>query len=400
MHVYSKAKIDNYWQPIPDLNIRKALNTESDPYSLTIMFISPCHIFYKEACNDPIFPANLNYPHGSDLWISDDSRARPLACIDWIETCTHDGRCLPPYEEGENVDEKYVFTRFALNKSTAYHSIKSRGATGLDAQYRVEGDTSLPLSQNPPQWIVESWRLFNTSLSRVQYDALDIANGTDWDKSPLYVQKMPSWAQGRLCHIFTFQLPKGYDNVVIGVEIAILLIPLAAYIMAWQTSEDFSDQKKRSRHFDGLNLIGIEWLVKRFKTRAQRKHERLADSQHSQTSQNSGQPAPSGSNQAMPNSVNYGSISAPQQTHAPTDPAANPIADANGANGQSNTSAQFGATISTTTPNAPVANQQEPALPEVGEGNSSQATSPSQVKHSADTSPKTDTSHSSSSKDP
>ena len=98
------------------------------------MFINSCRIFYKEASDDPIFPADRKWPDDPDLWTNNDSRARPLACIDWIEVCTPGGSCAPPYEDALDVDESYVFTRYALNKSTAYYSIVSRGATGLDAQ--------------------------------------------------------------------------------------------------------------------------------------------------------------------------------------------------------------------------------------------------------------------------
>ena len=311
------------------------------------MFISSCRLFYKEACDDPIFPADYKWPPGSDLWINNDSRARSLACVDWIEVCTHDGRCLPPYQEGQNVDENYVFTRFALNKSTAFHSIYFRGATGLDAQYKVEGDTSLPLAQDPPQWVVESWRLFNTSLSRIQYDALDIANGTSWDKSPLYVQKMPRWVQGKLCGIFTFQLPKGYDNVRIGVEIAVLLIPVAAYLMGWQTKEEFSEEKKRSGHFDGMTLIGIEWLAKRLKTRTARKHKRLSE-EAEQNPQHADQATESQADPESLNGPNYGSINTPRPADVAGDQNANVAAGAEEPDSQGQAPIQFGASVSST----------------------------------------------------
>jgi hypothetical protein len=271
LHVYSMASFQNYWQPIPALKVRSELNAKSEPYSLTLMFINSCRIFYKDASDDPIFPADRKWPN-SDLWTNNDSRARPLACIDWIEVCTPGGSCAPSYEDGQDLDESYVFTRYALNKSNAFYSIEFRGATGLDARYKMRDDTSLPLARDPPQWIVESWRLFNTSLSRIQYDALDIAIGTGWD-APLYVPKMPSWARGKMCHMFTFQVPKGYDNIRIGAEVGILLIPLVAWLMGIETSKEFDEETRSSRYFDGLNLIGIEWLFWKVNTRLARRRE-------------------------------------------------------------------------------------------------------------------------------
>ena len=175
LHVYSKAAYQNYWQPIPALDIRPELTGKSKPYSLTIMFINSCRLFYKESSQDPIFPADLQDFDG--LWVNRDSRARPLACIDWIEACPYQGACQDSYRTNQDNDKDFVFTRHALNQSSSFHAIEFRGATGLDAQYRIEDYVSLPLARDPPQWIVESWNLFNASLARIQYDALDIVTG-------------------------------------------------------------------------------------------------------------------------------------------------------------------------------------------------------------------------------
>ena len=185
------------------------------------MFINSCRIFYKEGSSDPIFPADRRWPRNPDLWVNNDSRARPLACIDWIETCTHDGACYPHNEDLGEHDENYAFASYALDRSTAYDAVQFQGANSLDAQIKIKDDTSLPLDKD--QWILESWALFNASLARAQYDALDIANGTGWDKDPRYYeQKLPEWAQEHMCGRFTFQLPKGYDNIRILPTLGIL----------------------------------------------------------------------------------------------------------------------------------------------------------------------------------
>ena len=260
MHVYSKASSQNYWTPIPELDIRPELSRKSRPYSLTLMFINSCRIFYKDVSSDPIFPADRRWPRNPDLWTNNDSRGRPLACIDWIEVCSPQGKCSPPYEDDDLNDKNFVFTRYALNKSTTFNAIEFRGATGLDAQDKIKDDTSMPLSKDPPQWIVESWSLFNTSISRVQYDALDIANGTGWDNEPRYDQKMPPWAQGNVCHIFTFQLPKGFDNIRIWPTIGILAIPLVLLLTGMETSHEFDEEKKKTGYFGNNKLLGVEWL--------------------------------------------------------------------------------------------------------------------------------------------
>jgi cation diffusion facilitator CzcD-associated flavoprotein CzcO len=132
------------------------------------MFINTAKVYYSHESDDWIFPARPP-EQGEDerLWTNNDSRARPLACIDRIELCTYDGVCAPPYDTDktkhdgtarhatdriDNVTDKYYeFARYVLNKSTIYHAIQSRGATGLDAEYKIRGDTSLALSEDPAQ---------------------------------------------------------------------------------------------------------------------------------------------------------------------------------------------------------------------------------------------------------
>ena len=307
--MYSKSTSQNYWTPIPELNIRPALKAKSAPYSLTLLFINSCRIFYKEESSDPIFPAEGRWPRDPNLWTNYDSRARPLACIDWIEVCPSQGRCRPPYEDEEDHGKTYVFTRYALNKSTTFHTIEFRGATGLDAQDRIQGDTSLPLDKDPPQWIVESWGLFNTSLSRVQYDALDIANGTGWDEAPRYDQKMPTWAQGNVCGIFKFQLPKGYENIKVGTTFGLCLIPVALLLIGMETRQQFSDEMATTGWFGEDHLIGgekaMDWLVG-LRRRCWRTAKRTIPEVHDTATQN---PAGDTESQTDNHGMNYGSTS-------------------------------------------------------------------------------------------
>jgi hypothetical protein len=270
--MYPKAPSQNYWQPISELDIRPELNNKSIPYSFTIMFINTCRLFYNESSDDPIFPADKRWRRDPKFWINRDSRARPLACIDWIEVCNRNGTCSPPYEDHEDenheYDLHYAYTRLALNKSTANDGIQFRGATGLDAQSRIERDISLPLSTSPPQWIVESWSLFNTSLARAQYDALDIAIGVGSEKVPSgrYVSQMPDRVEGKLCKTFMFQTPNGYDNVILWPTILILCALAVIWGCGWETKTEFSEEKKQSGYFQDWKLTALGLLLRQIRT--------------------------------------------------------------------------------------------------------------------------------------
>ncbi|SMR61827.1 unnamed protein product [Zymoseptoria tritici ST99CH_1E4] len=259
VHTYSKSRIQNYWQPIEALNVREDLKSKADRYSIMIMFVKSCRIFYKKSSEDPIFPARRLYP-GSDLWFNDDSRARPLVCIDWVEICKRKGQCVPTYDETLDGDsDAFVFTRMALNKSSAYYAMVSRGAMGLDAQYRIKDDTSLPLTSQHPQWVEESRNIFQSSLSRVQFDAMDIARGARYDGNKLYTPKTPPKFDGQMCNLFTFRLPKGYHNMaIIPLTLLQFLVPAVLTGFGLQTKVMFSEERQQSPWFKDTNLLFVE----------------------------------------------------------------------------------------------------------------------------------------------
>lgn len=285
------------------------------------MFINSCRIFYKENSDDSIFPADRRYKD-TELWTNNDSRARPLACVDWVEICDHNGLCMPTHQAVDDEDPAHLLTRLAMNRSTIFDAISSRGATGLDAQNKIRDDISMPLSKDPTQWVEESQALFHTSLARMQYDALDIANGTGRDKEPMYRSQLPDEIQQKLCGIVTFQLPKGYENIRIGPTIGILIIPLVFWQMGVQTREEFSEKRKQSGCFDGLKLIRVEWvpwkLWEFFKSR--RKPSELPD----QVASSSGAAAPAAGSASQTGNTNdrtYGTGGAPTATQ-PAGPSA------------------------------------------------------------------------------
>ena len=255
--IYSDEPEDIFWHPVPGLKIRDELEYKSKAYSLTIMFINSCQIYYKEDSNDPIFPADALQPDG--LYVNGDSRARPLACIDWIEACPEGGdTCLPPYESKADKDDKvHAFMRFALQKSTIYHAVEYRGANALDAQTKIEDYMSLPLSKKPAQWIVESYNLFQTSLARIQYDALDIATGAG-SELPFYELKSTEFPGEDFCHMLMVQTPKGFNTIRVAPQVWVILTPVILPLLAIETNVPFPENWRQFRPFRNLNLILIE----------------------------------------------------------------------------------------------------------------------------------------------
>lgn len=319
VHVYSKSPEQKYYQPIPELDIREDLKGQSEPYSLTLMFINSCKIFYEEDSHDDIFPADSRY-EDTELWTNHDSKARPLACVDWIETCTHKGICLPSYQDAQDGDTNYLLVRLAMNKSTTFDAISSRGATGLDAQTKIKDDISLPLSKNPTQWVEESRALFNTSLARIQYDALDIANGLGSNKEPLYVPQFPKTVQDKMCGVITFQLPKGYDNVLFGPTIGILIIPLVFWAIGFDAKTPFNEKRKANGYFDDLELMGIEWLLwKIFGSKDELAGLTAAAPPLSDNAGSQGGSAASRPH-TPPRNVNYGTLPDPNRPQSPSLP--------------------------------------------------------------------------------
>jgi hypothetical protein len=83
---------ESYWKPRPEL-------THPEFSTITLLSVSSLRIFYKKWSDDPIFPANevVVLPGERKPWFrNSDLRARPLACINYIEVCLGDGiTCWP-----------------------------------------------------------------------------------------------------------------------------------------------------------------------------------------------------------------------------------------------------------------------------------------------------------------
>lgn len=216
------------------------------------MFISSCHIIYTKPSTDYIFFADEEYPKGDQTYRNPDPRARPLACVDWSEVCTANGECAPADEEHPEYGKEYEFTREALLKSTIFKSIEFRGGRALLAQEKVTDFESSGLPDD--QWIIESMSLFNTSLARIQFDALDIAFGAGHENDPgSYTLNTPDWARNQLCGIYKYRLPKGYTNIIILPEVALVVVIAGVCLLGWDTGKPFEGEQ--------MAVFKVNWII-------------------------------------------------------------------------------------------------------------------------------------------
>lgn len=225
----------DYWLPI------SGLRRQEHTY-LTIMFIASCRIIYTGPSQDYIFHSDEPFSNDGKYW-NPDPRARPLACVDSTEVCSSDQNCSKIDQEHRKHEKEYEFVRSALRRSTIFQSIRFRLGTALVAQESVGDFISRPLADD--QWIVESRALFETSLARIQYDALDIATGIGHNKDPgPYQEETLEWARGHMCDMYKFQLPQGYTNIDVLETVFFLLLVLLLIVLALETKVSFNREKK------------------------------------------------------------------------------------------------------------------------------------------------------------
>jgi len=177
------------------------------------MFIESCRILYTGPSDDYIFPARDRVTDGeSTFYYNLNRKAKPLACVDWLEVCQSDGTCRHIDQESKPHEVEYELVRAAMRKATTYSAIEFRRGSALLAKECVADLISQQLDDH--QWILESVALFETSLSRIQHDALDIAIGFGHEKAPgLYVHETLDWARGNMCGLYKFKIPAGFLNV-------------------------------------------------------------------------------------------------------------------------------------------------------------------------------------------
>ncbi|KAH6659102.1 hypothetical protein BKA67DRAFT_6128 [Truncatella angustata] len=249
------------WQPTSDLA------RPSHTY-MTAMFISPCRIIYSGRCEDPIFLATDELQE--DGWpphrfYNQDPRARVLIAIDQMEVCPHgESDCHFPDEEYPEFGVEYEITRTALRRSSSFRSIEYRLGSALVATESISDFESRQLDKE--QWIIESKALFNTSLARLQFNALDIAMGdrpvgnAAAGYADAYEDTTPSWARGRMCGKYKFHLSRGYTNIHVA-HIFILLVPVSLYILSRETKRDLGDSPRPFLDEDWLLVDAIIWYI-------------------------------------------------------------------------------------------------------------------------------------------
>lgn len=183
--------------------------------------------------------------------------------------CTADEECSPTHELHPECGSEYEFTREALNRSTTFAAIQFQLGKALVAQDSVGDFESRQLSEE--QWVIESQALFNTSLARIQFDALDIAIGLgrDGELGAPYESQTPDWAH--LCGRYGFQLPKGYANIDVWATVGLVSGILALCVLAqdsifgytefWGHSMESSEEKKDKFHENWMIFDLAMWAV-------------------------------------------------------------------------------------------------------------------------------------------
>lgn len=126
----------------------------------------------------------------------------------------------------------YWLTKWSLENSNTYDSIKWRLGSALLAQESVSQSVSNYLSSD--QWQLEASHLFATSLARIQYDAWKIASGEDHDQ-PEDVEVTPDEAKGRLCKKYKFKTPE-YSNINILAFVGLILLAFTIFVLSWDVS--------------------------------------------------------------------------------------------------------------------------------------------------------------------
>lgn len=220
---------EDYWQPLPSLK-------SSPDNTITIVFVSSMHIYHTKPSFDPIFPAQeTQYIEGyrDPFYYNSDPRARALACVDNTQMCSPDRKtCWPmtsPVPSHVPSPPSYWLTKWSLENSNIYDSLKFRLGTALLAQESISQSLSLPPSPN--QWLLEASQLFATSLARIQYDAWGISIGEDREKAG-YVDVTPDEAKDDLCRIIKTK-KTNYTNINTAAFYGLPFLALFIFFLSW-----------------------------------------------------------------------------------------------------------------------------------------------------------------------
>ena len=228
---------EDFWTPVKSLS--RPGNT-----SMTILFISSGHIYYRGPSDDPIFPARTqsDFP---GLFKNEDAKLRPIVCIDWATICPAGGNaCYPTDEEHSEFSAEDEFVRLTLNKSSTWDNIFFRGGSALVAEDIIVDMESPKLSEQ--HWMMEMEALFATKLARAQHDAFSIDIGernTDLGQE-MYEDKTPEHVRGKLCGMYIVQLPPGVININVVLNAIVLSVVFTVWLLGLETAKELEDDKK------------------------------------------------------------------------------------------------------------------------------------------------------------
>jgi hypothetical protein len=192
------------------------------------MFISSLRILYENWSDDPIFPAHMAWsvPGDSKRWFrNSDPRARPLACINTIETCAADGMSCWSIRAPDNTTNlewtpEYTLMYTSLYHTDIYDSIKKRLGRGLLAQKLVSGYFSDGLSNY--HWVDEIENMVKIAHARTQINAWSVASGEDSIHEGKDGYYSITETYGDLCGRYKFN-PQGYASFHLAAFIIIIL---------------------------------------------------------------------------------------------------------------------------------------------------------------------------------
>ena len=250
----STTMVESYWKPRPEL-------THPKFSTLTLIFVSSLRIFYKKWSNDPIFPADKEVflPDERKPWFrNSDPRARPLACINYIEVCLGDGKTcwpmndhLPKNASNEAISPPPEFWLMyaSLLKTDIYNAIEKRLGRSLIAQSKVSQYFSEALGDR--HWVDEVQQLVATMHARTQINTWSIAKGEDskHEGADGYTLITPRDKYGNLCGMFKYN-PPGYASIRFTPLICILLSfpPFLVLSRKWPWSYGVQAEQEESEH--------------------------------------------------------------------------------------------------------------------------------------------------------
>lgn len=260
----STPTVDSYWNPRPEL-------THPQFSTLTLIFISSLRIFYKKWSDDPIFPADQEvYLEGERKpWFrNSDPRARPLACINYIEVCLGDGTTCWAMNDRLPLDASNTTIRpppdfwlmyASLLKTDIYNAIEKRLGRGLIAQSKVSQYFSDALEDH--HWVKEVERFVATSHARTQINAWSIAKGEDSSREgkDRYTLITPKDPYGDLCGMFKYN-PPNYASIRF-VPFVLILSSFPIFLLLsrdwpWKTHPDAEETRLNPPEAESSRISG------------------------------------------------------------------------------------------------------------------------------------------------